>query len=241
MTVGRIVVQRPGGVLGDHRGRRAGDDDLAAAADGLGDGRGGAGVGADGGEHDDEVEAAGPAGQGGAGPRDERHRAGRLEHGAQQARVGPGGDHRPRAGVLARRDAEGGGLGGAAGLAAHARAGLGERAQPQVGRAERDVVVEAGLVEPGHPSVPVSPVGGLRRPAAPGCRRAPGRRGRSPGRPARSRRRSTTTSRSPWQSGHTMISSSVGSRRHAVSSLRGSGRARRRASPPSSPRPCPRR
>ena len=88
------------GVLGDQRPLGGGDDQLAAAAYGLGDGAGGGVVVALGGQHHDQVEAAGPAGQAGAGPGDERHRAHRLEHGAQQPRVGSGRDDGPG---LARR------------------------------------------------------------------------------------------------------------------------------------------
>ena len=102
--VGSTVRVPTGGVLGHERLRRAGDHDLAAAAHRLGHRAGGAGVGAVGGEHDDEVERPGPAGQAGVGPGDERHRARRLQHRAQQPRVGPGGDDGARAVVPADGD-----------------------------------------------------------------------------------------------------------------------------------------
>ena len=86
----------PLGVLGDQRALRGGHHQLAAAPYRLGHGAGRGLVASLGREHHDEVEAAGPAGEPGPGPGDERHRADRLEHGAQQPRVRAGGHHGAR-------------------------------------------------------------------------------------------------------------------------------------------------
>ena len=137
------------GVLADQRVRRSGHDQLAAAAYGLRDAGSRARVVAFGGQHHDEVEAAGPAGQAGAGPGDERHRADRLEHRAQQAGVGTGSDDRARLAVgeplhgLADRLLRG------HRLPTHPGPALGQVAQAYVGPRQRGLVVEEPVVE-GH-------------------------------------------------------------------------------------------
>ena len=152
LEVGRIVAPAAGGVVGDGRvggqatttwqPRRTASATAAAVPVSDAVGR----------EHHDQVEAPGPARQAGAGPGDERHRAPGLEHGAQQARVRAGGDHRPRTGLLLEHPGDGlvGGLGGVGHLAAYPCARLGERPEPAVGTLEGGLVVQPGLVEPGH-------------------------------------------------------------------------------------------
>ncbi len=225
-----------GGVLGDHRRRRAGHHHLAAAADRLGDRRRGAGVGPVGRQHDDEVEAAGPARQGRPRPGDERHRAPRLEDRAQQPGVGAGGDDGARPVLLAgpghRLLDRGRGL---AGLAPHPRAGLGQRAQPERRGPRAPTRRRAGTRRTRSPlGVGLSRAGGLRRRAAPGCRRGRGRPGRRPGTPARRPSRvRLDRAQVAVAVGQTMIASSSSDRLRGIRrSPSGSGRAHRRAPAP---------
>ena len=167
------------GVVGDQRPGRAGHHELAAAPHGLGHRGRGPGVGTDGREHDDQVHAAGPAGQRRARPRHEGHRAPGLQDGSEQPGVRAGRQHRAGTDALAAAgDGLGHGLGGVAGLAAYPRAGLGQAPQHLVGARQRALVVEPRLVEPRRHRL--SPACAPRRPAGPGCRRGPGRPGRSP-------------------------------------------------------------
>ena len=93
-----------------------------------------------------------PAQPGSAGPGQATNGTG--HHGSSTARSsresGPAAiTARGRACSRARATASVDRLGGLAGLAAYPRAGLGQRPQPEVGRCQRGLVVEAGLVEPG--------------------------------------------------------------------------------------------
>ena len=156
---GELVAGRAGqdrapaacGVLGHQGVLGARHDDPAAAPDRLGDRGRRADVAALGRQHDDQVQRTRPARQPRVGPGHERHRAPRLEGGPQQSRVGPGGDDRTRTALFAGdRDGLGQGALRLDGLAADPRAGLREHPEARVGGGEDDLVVQAGLVEPGH-------------------------------------------------------------------------------------------
>ena len=137
----------PLGVPGDQGALRRGHHQLAAAPYRFGHGTGGRLVASLGREHHDEVEAAGPAGEPGSGPGDERHRADRLEHGPQQPRVRAGGHHGPGPDLGDPLDGLGQGLGGRDRLAPYPRTGLGQGPQAYVGAGQGDLVVEETVVE----------------------------------------------------------------------------------------------
>ena len=206
---GRIVRPAARGVLGDQRVRRGGDDHLAAAADGLGDRGRRAHVAAVGGEHDDQVEPAGPAGQ--PRVRARRRTAPGTTARARRAAAGSRGRRRPRPGdgpARGRRRPPR----RARTPPRRPRGVPAPRTRPgpqeRVGDGQRGLVVEPRLVEPGgHVSRPaVSRACGPRRPAAPGCRRGRGRPARTRCTPAPR----PLVDASAWQSGQTIISSSVG-------------------------------
>jgi hypothetical protein len=146
-------------VLGDQRALGTGHDELAAAADRLGDGGRGVLVAALRGEHDDQVEAAGPAGSFGPG----QATNGTGHHGSSTARSsresGPAATtargRLPRIVSVARRTP----ASARTRLASYPRTGLGEVAQRDVGARERGLVVEQAVVE--HVAPPQSRLAGL--------------------------------------------------------------------------------
>jgi hypothetical protein len=147
----------PLGVLGDEGRLGRGDDELTASAHGLGHCSRGRGVTSLRSEHHDQVEAPRPPGQAGSGPGDERHRAHRFEHGAQQPGVGTRCDHGARVAVVEPLHRLGDGFLRPDRLPAYARTALGEVAQTDIDPGERRLVVEEPVVE-GH----LGPDAGLR-------------------------------------------------------------------------------